>query len=259
VDVLLPPVAGWAVQPSAGVRGYFHSDFDHEFAPQAGLRARRQNWTLFASAARGVNYPGVYASGIAADTLEQLEAETLEHVEAGMQWHHKAVTAGFSAFRDRTDNLLQWTPQGLVNAGSADIDGVEVSVSADPHPHLSLYGSVTLLDTDDPKTPRAPEWSASAGVVLAITRRLQVHADVDAVASQYAFNGRAGQMERATVEKVDQYTVGNVRVSYAVPVGEDLRLTLFAGCENVADVSYETLAGYPLPGRFVSGGARVAF
>ncbi len=258
-DVLIPLVAGWALQPSAGVRGYFHSQFDHELAPHAGVTARQGGWTLFSSAARGVNYPGVYASGIAATTLDQLEAEVLEHVEAGAQWHHRVVSVGVSVFNDRTDNLLLWTPQGLINAGSADIAGVEMSASVDPLPQLSLYGSLTLLDADDPKTPRAPEWSASAGVNLAVTKRLQLHADVDAVAGQYAFNGRDGQMARATVEKVDRYAVGNVRISYAVPAGDDLRLTLFAGCENVADVSYETLAGYPLPGRFVSGGTRVAF
>jgi len=261
VDVVVPFDSGWTLQPSAGVRGYFHSEFDHELAPHAGLTARQGGWTLFASAARGVNYPGVYASGIAAATLDRLEAEVLEHVEAGVQWQsaEEAVSLGISAFRDRTDNLLQWTPQGLVNVGSADIDGVEVSAGVTPHRHLALYASVTLLDADDPKTPRAPEWSASAGATLSITKRLQLHADVDAVAGQYAFNGRDGQAVRANVEKVDAYTIGNVRVSYAVPVGDDLRLTLFAGCENVADVSYETLAGYPLPGRFYSGGARVAF
>jgi len=260
-DVLLPLVAGWVLQPSAGVRGYFHSQFDHEFAPHVGVTARQRGWTLFSSAARGVNYPGVYASGIAAATLNRLEAEVLDHLEAGVQWHSEgdAVRAGFAAFRDRTDNLLQWTPQGLVNAGSADIDGLELSTGVTPNRHLALYASVTLLDAEDEKTPRAPEWSASAGATLSITRRLRLHADVDAVASQYAFNGRDGQGTRATVEKVDAYTVGNVRVSYVPPLGEDLRLTLFAGCENVADVSYETLAGYPLPGRFVSGGARVAF
>jgi len=260
-DVLLPLGAGLALQPSAGVRGYFHSEFDHELAPHAGLTARQGGWTLFTSAARGVNYPGVYASGIAAATLDRLEAEVLEHVEAGVQWQsaEEAMSLGVSAFRDRTDNLLQWTPQGLVNAGTADIDGVEVSAGVTPHRNLALFASMTLLDAADPKTPRVPEWSASAGATLTITRRLQLHADVDAVDSQYAFNGRDGQMARATVEKVDRYTVGNVRVSYAVPAGDDLRLTLFAGCENVADVSYETLAGYPLPGRFVNGGARVAF
>jgi iron complex outermembrane receptor protein len=259
IDFLWVLDSGWKLQPSAGVRGYFHSEFDHEFAPHAGLRARNKNWTFFANAARGVNYPGVYASGIAASTLDQLEAEVLEHVEAGAQWHDRLVGVGVTAFRDRTDNLLQWTPQGLVNVGSANIDGIEVSVSMDPQPHLALYGSVTLLDAQDSKTPRAPEWSASAGASLAVTKRLQLHADVDAVASQYAFNGRDGQMARAAVEKVDRYVLGNLRVSYAVPVGEDLRLTLFAGCENVADVNYETLAGYPLPGRFYSGGARVTF
>lgn len=261
VDVRIPLVAGWALQPSAGVRGYFHSEFDHELAPHVGVTARQGGWTFFSSAARGVNYPGVYASGIAAATLERLDAEILEHVEAGVQWHSEgdAVRAGFSAFRDRTDNLLQWTPQGLVNAGSADIDGLELSAGVTPNRHLALYASVTLMEADDPKTPRAPEWSASAGATLSITRRLRLHADVDAVASQYAFNGRDGQAGRAGVEKVDAYTVGNVRVSYMPPLGEDLQLTLFAGCENVADVSYETLAGYPLPGRFVSGGARLAF
>lgn len=261
MDALYKFNSDWQVQPSAGVRGYFHSEFDHELAPYGGLVVRHAGWTWFTSAARGVNYPGVYAAGIAAATLDRLAAETLNHVEVGAQWRsvEEAVTAGVSVFRDLTDNLLQWTPQGLLNAGRADVDGVEFSAGLNPHKHLALYASLTLLDPEDPKTPRVPEWSASAGATVAVTRRLQLHADVDAVARQYTFNGRDGLGARAAVEAVDRYVVGNVRVSYTPePFGEG-RVTLFAGCENVGDITYETLAGYPLPGRFFNGGVRVAF
>ncbi len=260
-DVRWELVPGWILQPSAGVRYSMHSEFSDETAPHAGLVLRGAGWTFFANAARGVNYPGVYASGVAAATLDQIDAETLDHVEAGVQWRSRRenTVLGLSLFSDRTDNLLQWTPAGLINVGNADVDGAEFTARLRPCERIALYAGLTLLDPKEERTPRAPEWSVSAGATLAITPRLQIHADLDAVAEQYAFNGRAGAGERLTAGKVDRYTVGNLRVAYAPPLSDDLHLTLFAGCENIADVSYATLAGYPLPGRFYSGGAKVAF
>ncbi len=249
----------WSFQPSAGLRGNVHSEFDYKLAPHAGLVARKTGVTLYASAARGVNYPGVYAAGIAAPVLEHMEAETLDRFEVGANVNSKkeGIIFGISCFRDQTANLLQWTPQGLMNAGSADVDGVEVSVALNPHDQLALYASVTWLDPENPKTPRVPDWSASAGVALSLTHRMQLHADIDAVSRQYAFNGRDGEATRAEAEKIDRYAVGNVRVSYSPVMMESGRLTLFAGCENVGDVKYETLAGYPLPGRIFNAGARI--
>ncbi len=252
---------GWSLQPSAGVRGYFHGQFDQEVAPHAGLVLKNAGLTLFANAARGVNYPGVYATGIAANTLEQLEAEILDHGEVGAQWQgiDARLMLGITVFRDRTDNLLQWTPGGLLNVGRADADGVEFTTQVHPLRILALYASLALLDPEQEKTPRMPAWSASAGASLTVTRRWRVHADVDAVDRQYAFNGRDGLAGRAQVEDIDRYVVGNLQLTYSPEVFEAVRITLFAGCENIADVRYETLAGYPLPGRFFSGGARVLF
>jgi len=260
-DVQWEAIPCWTVQPSVGVRHYMHSDFSDETAPHAGVAVRGAGWTIFGNAARGVNYPGVYASGIAASTLDELEAETLDHVEVGAQWRSPKETAmiGVSLFRDRTDNLLQWTPAGLLNVGSADVDGVEITTHLRPFDRLALYAGITLLDPDDPKTPRVPGWTASAGATLAVTRKLQLHADVDAVAEQYTFNGRAGGGERATAEKVDRYAVGNLRIAFSPVLADKGRITLFAGCDNIADASYETLAGYPLPGRFYNGGISAAF
>lgn len=260
-DILWDLAPGWTVQPSAGVRQYTHSDFPDETAPHAGVVVRGAGWTFFGNATRGVSYPGVYAIGVAAATLERMEAETLDHLEAGLQWHStdENVMLGFSLFRDRTDNLLQWTPEGLVNVGSADVDGAEITAHLRPCERLALYAGLTLLDPKAEKTPRAPEWMASLGATLAVTRKLQLQADLDAVAPQYSFNGRAAQGERSMAEKVDSYTVGNLQIAYTPISTEQMRLTVFAGCDNVADVSYETLAGYPLPGRFYNAGVRMAF
>jgi len=261
LDARVKAGPGWELQPSAGVRGYYHSAFDQAIAPHAGLVLKKAGLTLFSNAARGVHYPGVYATGIAANTLEQLEAEILDHGEVGAQWQgmEDRLMLGMTVFRDRTDNLLQWTPRGLLNVGRADADGVEFTTRVHPLHTLALYASLTLLDPDAEKTPRMPAWSASTGASLTLTRRLRLHADVDAVGSQYAINGRDGLAARADVEDIDRYMVGNLQLAYSPDVLETARITLFEGCENIADVHYETLGGYPLPGRFFSGGARVMF
>lgn len=251
----------WRLQPSLGLRYYSHNVFSDKTAPYAGVVLQGKEWTWFANAARGVNYPGVYASGVAAATVDQISAETLDHIEAGVQWRspQERLMLGMSLFRDETDNLLQWTPAGLVNAGSSDVQGVEVVAHVRPCERWALYGSLTVLDPSEDKTPRAPEWSASLGVLLSLTSRLNLYTDLDAVASQYAFNGRAGAGERIQAEKVDRYVLGNLRLSYQPSWFGKERVTLFAACDNVGDVTYETLPGYPLPGRFYSGGVKLAF
>ncbi len=260
-DFALELFPSWVFQPSAGVHYNIHSEFEDKAAPHAGVAIKGREWTLFANISRGIHYPGVYANGITAATMDRLEAETLDHQEAGVFWRDSGhnVQLGLTLFRDLTDNLLQWTPAGLINAGNADIDGLELSTRLQPADRFALYAALTLLDPKDERIPRAPEWTFSAGASLAITARLQIYADVDAVAEQYAFNNRAGAGERNTVEKLDGYTVGNLRLSYNAIRTEDLHLTLVAACDNIADVSYETLAGYPLPGRFYNGSVRVAF
>jgi len=57
---ILSEAAG--ASPSAGIRYYSHSDFDPQWAPQAGLVLRNPDTDIHASYGRGVSYPGIFVA-----------------------------------------------------------------------------------------------------------------------------------------------------------------------------------------------------
>ncbi|MFC1800352.1 TonB-dependent receptor [Candidatus Eisenbacteria bacterium] len=244
--------------PSAGLRYYDHSRFASETAPHAGLICHAAGWKLFATYARGVTYPGVYVLGIASSTIDELKAEILDHFEIG-------ASAGFgnriklqtSVFRDKADNLLQWTPQGLVNVKRYEVNGLEISSTLDPLLNLSLYGAITVLDPVQEKTPRAPGLSASAGVNYRPISRWRLTVDFEHVGEQYVYNGRSGAGAIVDAEKLPSYFVINGGIGYGfsdhIPGLAELSLEI----ENLTNESYSFQPGYPMPGRTVLVTARL--
>jgi iron complex outermembrane receptor protein len=251
-------VGGSALVPSLGFRYYEHSKFPSETAPHAGLIYQSGEWTVFATYARGVSYPGVYAVGVAAGTIEDLKAEVLDHAEAGVNtawgtW----MKLQTSVFHDRADNLMQYTPGGLVNVRDYEVNGLEVSSTLDPRRDLSLYGAVTLLDPKQEKTPRAPEFSAAAGVNWRAVSRLRLTLDLEYVDEQYAYNGRAGVGAIVDIEKLPSYFVAGAGIGYDISDYIPGHCELSLAIENLTDEVYAFQPGYPMPGRTVFLTARL--
>jgi outer membrane cobalamin receptor len=246
------------VIPSLGIRYYSHSRFASEGASHAGLVYRRQAWKVFVSYTRGVSYPGVYAVGVAAETIDHLEAEVLDHLEAGL---HTSL-AGFmsfqtSVFHDKSDNLMQYTPDGLFNVRDYDVQGLEISSTLRPRRGLSLYGAVTLLHPRYVKTPRAPALSISAGANFKPATRLRLTVDAEYVGEQYAFNGRSGLGDLADIEKLDSYFVASAGVGYDISDYTPLDCEISLMVENLTDEVYAFQPGYEMPGRTVSLSTRL--
>jgi len=249
------------VTPSAGVRHYRHNRFADETAPQAGLVVRRDDWRLFANAARGIHYPGAYARGVSAGTLDTLEAETLDHLEAGigMRCPWSGTDLQLTLFRDRIDNQLQRTPAGLVNQRRADIDGLELTAGYAHASGISLYAGLTLLDAADARTPRAPEVAASAGLHLPLPFRFALQLDAGYTGSQYAFNSRDPEPALAEVEKLDSHLTANARLVRSVEMLSGVRGELSLAVENLTNETYAYWPGYPMPRRHVTAGLKIAF
>jgi outer membrane cobalamin receptor len=239
--------------PSIGLRYYEHSKFSAETAPHAGLVYEARGWTASATYARGVSYPGVYTVGVAASTLEDLRAEVLDHAEAGIN----AVLGGgmktqAAVFQDRAENLIQYTPDGLVNVRHYRVNGLEFSTVLAPRPDLSVYGAVTLLKAAYEKTPRVPAVSASVGANYKALPRLRLVLDAEYVDEQYAFNGRSSAVEIAEIERLPGYFVANAGVAYDVSGLLPWRGEVFLAVDNVTGEDYAFQPGYPMPGRTAS-------
>jgi outer membrane cobalamin receptor len=247
------------VVPSAGIRYYAHSRFASRAASHAGLLYRTGSCRAFATYARGISYPGVYAIGVAAGTIDRLEPEILDHVEAGFNASWGVVTNfQTSIFHDVSDNLIQETPDGFLNVRDYEVTGIEVSGLLKPGRVLSLYGSLTVLHPRHEKTPRTPGLSVSAGANLRPIPRLRLTLDTEYVDSQYAFNGRSSSEDTAGMEKLASYLVAGAGIAYDLPARAPLAWELSLTVENLTDRTYAFQPGYEMPGRTVSLAAHLA-
>ncbi len=251
---------GFTVTPSAGARYYHNSEFDSETAPCAALTVEKHDVQLFVTHARGVHYPGVFVKGVAASTLDRLEAEVMDNTEAGVRWElpqRAAVQA--SVFHFEGDNRLQYTPNGLLNVGEIRADGAELAVHVCPRDDVALFTGLTYLDPDSGTTPRMPDFSFSAGASFTVLRAAKLDLDAEYVGDQYAYNGRSGMPSAQDLEKVGRHLVVNAKVSLNLAAVSGLQGEFYVAAENVTDENYEFLPGYPMPGTTYFTGLRLKF
>ncbi len=244
--------------PSLGIGYYEHSRFPSETAPHAGLTYQSADWKVFGTYARGVTYPGVYTVGVASGTIDDLNAEVLDHAEVGANaafgdW----IKLQASVFHDKADNLMQYTPDGLINVREYELNGLEISSTLDPRRDLSLYGAITVLDPEQEKTPRAPELSVSAGANYKPVSKLRLTLDLEYVDKQYAYNGRSGAGAIVDVEKLPSYFVMNGGIGHDFSDYIPGLLEVSLEVENLTNEVYSFQPGYPMPGRTVFVAARL--
>lgn len=259
------------LEPSAGVRGFFHNNFDNEVGPQAGvvLQARQTRWHF--GYARGVNYPGVYVKTFAriflpGDNREDLlDAEVLNHFEAGLR---QEITSQFTfdltGFVDRGAKRIVLVPPPppppvYRNLGEFDTYGVELMGTWRPWTNLAIMAGGTWLQPDPGTLPYCPKWTVSAGITWRMFDRWQLSVDGSFVDDHFAIS-RARNASPTITERVSDYFLLSARVAYEVPIPwEWARLELFLAGENLTDTNYAYRPGYPMPGINAVGGARVMF
>jgi vitamin B12 transporter len=182
----------------------------------------------------------------------ELEPEVADSWEAGVTWTgaHSQVTV--NVFKTDIDQLIEFSfaSYAFANVASAEITGAEMAWETQLTDRTLSSLSATWLDTEDAgglELLRRPEWSASWTVRGDLTGRLRgdltmlwvgERADVDPIT-----------FSRTTLEG---HLTGTLALSYRLMHG--LELTLRA--QNLADDRYEEIAGYPAPGRRVTGGIR---
>lgn len=260
---------GWELIPSAGLRYYSHNAFGDEWAPQAGLIARNVSTELYATYARGVNYPGldvvVFSQSIIpplGESWRDLEAETLDHFEIGVrQQLGPRLHAEVTAFYDDGDNRYVIDPPPpppprYANLGAFRIRGAELTLNAAPRHDLTLFAGLTLLDTDPADLPYAPDTSVSLGANWQATARIQLNLDAEYVSSMQVLS-QARRFDAVNTEEVDGYFLLNGRLSYELPMladGSDVFLAL----ENLINSDYEYRPDYPMPGTTAMLGVNLA-
>jgi iron complex outermembrane receptor protein len=255
------------VTPSVGVRFNDSRYFGSEWGSQAGIKIGFGGHVVYANYAHAFNLPGVYAAVLyggwgRGDQWEDLEAETVDHVEVGwLTALSETVRLDVSVYRDEVDNALRFVPPPpppprFANVGAYDATGVEVSLRAQPSERLGLFVGGTYTDTGPSDVPNLPETTAVAGLSWTAATDWRVNLDLQWVGGRYVLNPRFA----ATQAKVDGYLLVNGR--FGVPLawlGLGVDGEIFLVGENLADGEYEYRIGYPMPGRAVNVGLELSF
>ncbi len=263
---------GWHVTPSGGVRYYDHSDFDSEWSPHAGAVGGYKRTELHASYARGYNYPGLNVVVLSNSVIpalgrswESLEAEQVDHYELGIThaFDDKATVTVTYFYDDGKDRYVVIPPPPpppvFSNIEEFTTQGVETTLTANPHDRVSVFGGVTYLDPDPNDLPYAPRWTVTGGVNWRFLKGFAVSLDAQYV-DDMSVGAQARTKSAVNASDVDSYFLLNAKVSYAFDIGDTgLGGEIFVAGENLTDADYEYLPRYPMPGISGMVGGSITF
>jgi iron complex outermembrane receptor protein len=260
---------GWTLIPSAGVRGYFHSELESRLAPHGGLVLNSRMVDVRANVSRGINYPGqdaaVLSSLITAlgDSWQSLAPEQDDHVEFGVTFRPwQTTTMDLAVFRDFLEDryIFAFPPRvaapAFVNLGDYQLTGIEATLQQDITDNWALFAGLTLLDASLDNLPYLPEESLVVGTT-AEYGSWRFSADVLYQNSMFVLN-RARADGAVNTSKVDAFTVVNARAAYAIPAFGP-RGEVFVALENLLDRDYQYRPGYPMPGVSAQVGVNLSY
>ncbi|MFV0601960.1 MAG: TonB-dependent receptor [Brachymonas sp.] len=262
----------WSLLPSLGLRFYHSNHFPSKTAPHAGVSLISDKLTIFANVSRGVHYPGPEAATLSFNiaalgrSWEQLSAEELNHAEIGFKFSPTASTQiDASLFNDRVKNRYVFgfppnvsPPPKFLNLGSYRVKGAELAIRQEVTSNWTVFGGLTLLDPSISRLPYTPRRAFTLGINGKVGP-VRVAFDAQHQSETWALSSSrtVGSVPKDT-QKVDAFTVANMRLSYPIPAlgkkGE-----VFLAVENIFDAKYAYRTGYPMPGRWGQVGLSASF
>ncbi|MEJ2086417.1 MAG: TonB-dependent receptor, partial [Acidobacteriota bacterium] len=243
----------WMVD--AGLRYDDNDQFGGQTSPRAGVQY---------SFGRGMRIWGSYGEGYRAPSTgelffpgsgnPELEPETAESFEIGLESQRERWLAGITAFQKDLTNLIDFDFVEFrnFNVGRARIQGVELKAGYQSQT-WSLRWNGTYLDTEDRDTGlqllRRPELASNLVATYASKRwtaNLTGHYqgerdDFDPLTSERAVNDAYARVDVAAEWKANRFFSPYFRI------------------ENVTDEAYSEALGFPAPGVTLIGGVALRY
>jgi outer membrane receptor protein involved in Fe transport len=219
--------------------------------PHAGIVVRPGEGAtrLRASAGRASKLPSFFAlaSPRALGGNPDLRAESAWGGEAGIEHDFRGarLSVGVAYFLQRYQDLVDFDFEEFlhVNRSRVRTQGVELTARWQPHPSLAVDAQATYLDAKDLDGGvllHEPRWTGGARLTWQPDGRLSLRLQARGVAGSYD-----EQIPVPDRDWVDAYSLLGFAGSWRAGHG----LTLRARLDNLTDRSYETLIGFPGPGR----------
>ena len=258
VQYLLTPLGG--LDLSASMRRDEHQTFGGEdtFRGTASYSLERT----------GTRFKASYGTGFKAPTLVELfgfggnpdlRPETNDGWDAGVvqDLANGRVRLEATWFDNRIENLIVFTPGGLVNLGEVEARGVEVAAAVAPAPGLDLGLSYTYTDATNKGTGREqvrnPRHRLGLDAAWRVGPRFTSTLSVNHV-------GEQDDLDFSRPAATRQVTLGSyttVDLTLAYRLGD--RYELYGRVENLLDEDYEEVVDYGVPGRSGFVGLRARF
>jgi vitamin B12 transporter len=235
----------------AAVRADASTSDSAELNPHAGIVLRPGTGTtrVRISAGRASKLPSFFAlaSPRALGGNPDLRPESAWGGEAGLEHESRSarLTVGATYFLQRYEDLVDFDFEQFLHVNRARVrtQGVELSARWQPHRSLAIDAEATYLEAEDLDGGvllHEPHWMGGARVTWRPGERLSLRLQARAVSS--SFDEQIPVPERDTV---DGYGLLGFSGSWRIRNG----LTLRARLDNLTDRAYETLIGFPGPGR----------
>lgn len=263
---------GFFVTPSGGLRYYGHSEFQSEWAPQAGIVFGYKDLEFHGTYSRGINYPGLNVAVFSQNVITSLgrswhglKAETMDHFEVGASYaYRKLLKLDVTAFSDEGHNRYVMypatgRPRGFTNYGTYSLWGLEATATYSPTKDLSLFAGLNAMGHSPKYMPYIPNLSLSFGANYRFLDHFKITADAQYVDEMYVFS-EARRLDTSNTTKVDGYWLVNAKFSYLFTLERPKTdVELFLAVQNATDTFYKYRSGYPMPGTGVSGGLALTF
>ena len=235
---------------NAGVRYAHNSYFGDIVVPQAGVNYQLdQETNLRASAGKGYRAPQVFELFQLTPTVSTLHPEELWNYDIGV-----SHTFGQTAIVDITGFIIdvkntiidQWYSMQSFNSGGSHYGGVEGSLQWFITNRVKANANYSLTDNAE-NTVSVPKHK----VYLGAEYRWRIW--TASLSAQYV-RSIYGLDNTYSIAKLPDYT--NVEARIGAQITEKLSLSLSP--RNLLNQSYQTIYGYPMPGRTANVGVQAS-
>jgi len=249
-----------------GLRGHWDDHAEQwEILPHAGLLYLiNDRTTARGKLSKGFRQPRFSELHLFPAHNEKLEPERVWSYEAALNHSFTPwLDAVVNPFYMDVNNIIQSEsndnpPPRFINKNSDHfvIRGIEVGFEAMPLRNINMSMNYTFTDIEDgpAANPHVNRQGKPEHVIDAVARftagKLALSADAEYIAGLYDSDLLAG----GSIKRVDDFVVVGFKGSYQIR----RNLNCFVGIENLFDIEYEQIPGYPMPGARVYTGLKIA-
>jgi iron complex outermembrane receptor protein len=234
---------------NAGIRLEHNETYGNEWIPQVGAAYRlTKSASLKASASKGFRSPNVNDLFSPWGANPDLKPEKMNNYDISylQSLCDNKLHLEFTAYFAQGKNMIMTVNRKKENTGEFINKGVDFAFNYHVLSQLNISGNYSYLFSDTQITA-APKHKAFLNVNWTVGR-FNISPNLQYVDGLY--------LETANNKDVfENYTLFNCKVAYKAAKW----ISLFLNGENLFDTSYQTYAGYPMPGIVVLAGMNFSF